>query len=84
MHWLTILSMLGCALVSAYLVFVDGWDAIYAGLTVAGSVIAICGLLLVILWTLSAPEDKADFARDALGTMRGDLDDFLRMLRLRR
>jgi len=84
MHWATILSMLGCALASAYLVFVEGWDATYAGVTVAGSAIAVCTLLLAILRALSAPTDRADFMRSALRTMRGDLGDFLRMLRMRR
>lgn len=50
MPWATILSMLACALATVNLVLVDGWDATYAGLTVAGSVITVCGLLLGVLW----------------------------------
>lgn len=84
MHWATILSMLGCALAAAYLVFVEGWVAIYALLTVAGSLVAICVALLAVLWALSAPEERADLTRSALATMWGDLDDLLRMLRLKR
>lgn len=82
MHFATVLSALGCALATAYLVFIEGWDAIRAGLTVAGSVMGICGMLLVILWAVAAPEDRAEFARSAFTAMRGDLDDLLRMLRL--
>lgn len=84
MHWATILSALGCALTTAYLVFVEEWDVIYAGITVVGSLWAICGILLFILYVLSAPEDKVDFVRSSLVILRNDLNDLLRMLRVKR
>lgn len=75
--------MLGCALATAYLVFVEGWEALYAGLTVVGSVVVICGILLFILYVLAAPEDKSDFASSSLATLRDDLDGLLRSLHLK-
>lgn len=84
MHWATILSALGCALATAYLVLVERWDFMYAGITVVGSLIATCGILLFTLYILSAPEDKADFVRSSLVILRNDLNDLLRMLRLKR
>ncbi len=83
-HWTTIISMLGCALTTAYLVIIEGWSAGSALFAVAGSGMAICGLVLAGLWALSKPEDKATFMGDTLEIMRRDFHDFLRMLRIRR
>ena len=84
LHWTAIFAMLGCALTSAYLVFAEGWNAMWAGFIVAGSCLAICGLLLAILWALSPPEERKGFVHDAMEIMRRDLDGFLAALRMRR
>lgn len=84
MHWTTIITALVLAAISAFLVLIQGWDApstfLIVGLVAAAVVLGLLG----ILFGLAKPQDRRDLMRELLATMRGDLNDLLRWMRIRR
>lgn len=84
MPWAVILTAATLAVISAWLVFHEDWEAWRAFLVVAITALLIILSLLAAILILSSPEDRAENWRIFTSTARSDMDIFLKYLRIRR
>lgn len=83
MHWTSILTALVLSLICAFLVAFQGWGTVNALLVVGGIAAVLIMGLIGALVLIAKPEDRVTLVREILTTMRDDLDDLLRQMRLR-
>lgn len=84
MHWIAILLALTLALISAWLVFLQGWDSWQALLAVTSSAVAILAVLMGALLIFAGRENRAEVWCAFTAAFREDLDQMLKHLRIRK
>ncbi len=82
MHWAVILTMLGLALANAWLVLVEGWTFMDASLIVSASAIGILVMLFASVLAMASKEDWPDVLQVVRDTVKQDLKDIARWLRI--
>lgn len=84
MPWAVILTAATLAVISAWLVFHEGWEAWQAFLVVAVIAFVIIFSLLAVILVLSSPKDRAENWRIFISTAKSDLDLMMKYFRIRK
>ena len=84
MHWTVILTVLVLTATNAFLVIIMEWPLVTASLVVAGGAFCFILVLMILLWAMTKPEERPELWQLMQRTMRQDLDDLLRWIRIRR
>lgn len=84
MPWAVILTAATLAVISAWLVFHEGWEPWQAFLVVAITAFGIIFSLLAAILVLSSPEDRAENWRIFTSTAKSDLDLMMKYFRVRK
>lgn len=82
--WAVVLTTATLASISAWLVFIEGWQPWQAFLMVAITALGIIVSLLAALLILSSPEDRAGNWQIVISTARSDLEILLKYFRIRK
>ncbi|MFH1495081.1 MAG: hypothetical protein ABIG70_09830 [Pseudomonadota bacterium] len=82
--WAVVLTTAALAIISALLVFHDGWEPWWAFLVVAMTALGIILSLLAAMLIMSSPEDRAGNWQIVISTARSDLDILLKYFRIRK
>lgn len=82
--WAVVLTTATLAIISAWLVFHDGWEPWRAFLVVAIMALGIVLSLLAAMLILSSPGDRARNWQIVISTARSDLDILLKYFRIRK
>ncbi|MDP2198497.1 MAG: hypothetical protein Q8K01_07940 [Sulfurimicrobium sp.] len=84
MPWAVILTAATLAVISAWLVFYEGWEPWRAFMVVAVTAFVIIFSLLAAILVLSSPEDRAENWRIFTSTARSDLALMMKYFRVRK
>jgi hypothetical protein len=82
MHWAVILTMLALSLSDAWLVFVEGWTAIQAAVTVSVAVGGTAVALMIVVLAIAPKQHRAGLLQIMRDTVKQDLRDILRWIRI--
>ncbi len=83
MHWASILSALVLALATAYLVLIKQWSLMLALALVEGLTLGLVAAVFVGVGLVAKPAERAVFVRTVIATVRRDLGELFRWLRLK-
>lgn len=84
MHWVSILTALTLAAISAGLVFISGWQPWEAFGAVGLAAGLLIGAAMVGLLAMTPRRDWHPLRQDILRTMRNDLRDLINWMRFKR
>lgn len=82
MHWSVIITTLTLTCAWAYLSIIQGMNAVDAYIIVAGSAFLVLLVAFIGLIEITEPDQRMDRIRSAIKTIRSDLKDFLRWIKI--
>lgn len=83
MHWASILTALILALAAAYLMLVKQWSLSLVLALVAALSLGLIAAAFAVVSLVAKPAERAEFVRTVITTIRRDVDELFRWLRLK-
>jgi succinate-acetate transporter protein len=83
MHPAVSLTALLLSLITAYLIFSQGWTLINAALVVGGLALLLAAAMMGILLAKTESNERAAYLKYVYSVMKSDLNDVLRWFRLK-
>jgi hypothetical protein len=83
MHPAVSLTAILLSLITAYLIFAQGWTLIHATLVVGGLALLLAAALMGILLAMTESNKRAAYLKYVYSVMKSDLNDVLRWFRLK-